>query len=84
MLWVCFYWQRGRGWPIKRAPVNFFREAEFKMAKKNTIKLKMVNPETGYFYMAERNPKKQTEKLKKRKYDPTIRKHAMFEEKRAK
>lgn len=54
------------------------------MAKKNTIKVKMVNPETGFFYMAERNPKKVTEKLKKRKYDPTIRKHAQFEEKKAK
>ena len=54
------------------------------MAKKSTMKVKMVNPETGYYYMAERNPKKVTEKLKKRKYDPTIRKHAVFEEKKAK
>ena len=54
------------------------------MAKKNTIKVKLVNPETGYYYMAVRNPKKVTEKLKKRKYDPTIRKHAEFVEKKAK
>ncbi len=54
------------------------------MAKKNTIVVRMVNPETGYFYMAERNPKQLTEKLKKRKYDPTIRKHAQFEERKSK
>ena len=54
------------------------------MAKKATVKVKMVNPATGYYYMAVRNPKKVTEKLKKRKYDPTIRQHAIFEEKKAK
>ncbi len=35
---------------------------------------------TGYFYIASRNPKKVTEKLKKRKYDPIARKHVEFVE----
>jgi len=50
------------------------------MAKKNTILLKLENPETGYFYVKKRNPRKQTEKLKFRKYDPVLRKHVLFTE----
>lgn len=50
------------------------------MAKKNTILLKLENPETGYFYVKKRNPRKQTEKLKFKKYDPVLRKHVLFTE----
>ncbi|MBA4274269.1 MAG: 50S ribosomal protein L33 [Alphaproteobacteria bacterium] len=51
------------------------------MAKKNTILLKLESTAgTGYFYVKKRNPRKQTEKLKFRKYDPIARKHVEFTE----
>jgi len=51
------------------------------MAKKDTILVKMQSTaETGFFYVAKRNPKKQTEKLEFRKYDPVARKHVLFKE----
>ena len=53
------------------------------MAKKSTAVIRLVNPETGYFYIGEKSTKK-TYKLKKRKYDPKLRKHVVFEEKRGK
>lgn len=37
---------------------------------------------TGYFYTTTKNKKKQTEKLQIKKYDPKIRKHVMFTEKK--
>jgi len=51
------------------------------MAKKNIVLLKLVSSAgTGFFYVAKKNPKKQTEKLKFRKYDPRARKHVEFTE----
>jgi large subunit ribosomal protein L33 len=51
------------------------------MAKKNTILLKLESTAgTGFFYVKKRNPRKQTEKLKFRKYDPIARKHVEFTE----
>lgn len=51
------------------------------MAKKNTILLKLESTAgTGYYYVKKRNPRKQTEKLKFRKYDPVARKHVEFVE----
>ena len=51
------------------------------MAKKATI---LVKPEstadTGFFYVRKRNPRKQTEKLAFKKYDPVARKHVEFKE----
>jgi large subunit ribosomal protein L33 len=53
------------------------------MAKKATILVKMTSTAgTGYFYVKKRNPKKLTEKLSMRKYDPVARKHVVFEEKK--
>lgn len=46
------------------------------MAKNDSGKL------TGYFVIRTRNPKKQVNKLSFRKYDPTVRKHVLFEEKK--
>jgi large subunit ribosomal protein L33 len=55
------------------------------MAKKNTILLKLVSTAgTGFFYVKRRNPKKLTEKLSFRKYDPVIRKHVEFKEQKLK
>lgn len=51
------------------------------MAKKNIVLVRMISSaDTGYFYVAKKNPKKQTEKMKLRKYDPKARKHVVFNE----
>tara|TARA_Y100000588_G_scaffold238870_1_gene252607 strand:- start:487 stop:663 length:177 start_codon:yes stop_codon:yes gene_type:complete len=52
-----------------------------KMAKANTIVIKLLSTaDTGYYYVAKKNPRTQTEKLEFRKYDPIARKHVMFKE----
>jgi large subunit ribosomal protein L33 len=51
------------------------------MAKPNTILVKLESTaDTGYFYVASKNPKKMTEKLNLKKYDPVARKHVEFKE----
>jgi large subunit ribosomal protein L33 len=35
---------------------------------------------TGFFYTTKKNPRKTTEKLSLRKYDPKMRKHVEFKE----
>ena len=51
------------------------------MAKPNTILIKLVSTaDTGFFYVAKKNPRTSTEKLQFRKYDPVVRKHVIFKE----
>ncbi len=51
------------------------------MAKPSTILVKLVSTaDTGYFYVAKRNPRKKPEKLSLRKFDPVARKHVPFKE----
>jgi large subunit ribosomal protein L33 len=51
------------------------------MAKKATILVKLESTaDTGFFYVRKRNPRKQTEKLAFKKYDPVVRKHVEFKE----
>ncbi len=51
------------------------------MAKPTTQLIKMVSTaDTGYFYVAKKNSRTQTEKLALRKYDPRARKHVLFKE----
>lgn len=51
------------------------------MAKPNTILVKLVSSaDTGFYYVAKKNPRTQTEKLEFRKYDPVARKHVLFKE----
>ena len=51
------------------------------MAKSATQLIRMVSTaETGYFYVAKKNPRTLTEKLSLRKYDPVARKHVLFKE----
>lgn len=51
------------------------------MAKPNTILIKLESTAgTGYFYTTKKNPRKLTEKLSFRKYDPVVRKHVTFKE----
>ncbi len=55
------------------------------MAKANTILVKLVSSaDTGYFYVAKKNARTQTEKLEFRKYDPVARKHVIFKESKIK
>ncbi|MEE8189820.1 MAG: 50S ribosomal protein L33 [Kiloniellales bacterium] len=55
------------------------------MAKPTTQLIKMVSTaDTGYFYVAKKNPRTLTEKLKMRKYDPRARKHVIFKESKMK
>lgn len=51
------------------------------MAKSATIAVKMLSTaDTGFFYVAKRNPRKKPEKMEMRKYDPVVRKHVLFKE----
>ncbi len=51
------------------------------MAKPNTILIKLVSTaDTGFYYVAKKNPRTSTEKLQLRKYDPVVRKHVIFKE----
>jgi large subunit ribosomal protein L33 len=55
------------------------------MAKPATQLIKMVSTaDTGYFYVAKKNPRTMTEKLEMRKYDPVARKHVAFKESKMK
>jgi len=55
------------------------------MAKPTTQQIKLVSTEgTGYFYVAKKNTRSQTEKLQFRKYDPKARKHVLFKEQKMK
>lgn len=55
------------------------------MAKPNTVQIKLVSTAgTGFFYVTKKNPKKTTEKLSLRKYDPKVRKHVEFKESKMK
>ncbi len=51
------------------------------MAKTNSIQIKLVSSaDTGYYYIARKNPRTLTDKMEKRKYDPVARKHVIFKE----
>ncbi len=51
------------------------------MAKSNTVLIRLISTaDTGFFYVKKKNPKKTTEKLNFRKYDPVARKHVEFKE----
>lgn len=51
------------------------------MAKSATILVKLESTaDTGYFYVAKKNPRKRPEKIELKKYDPRARKHVLFKE----
>ena len=54
------------------------------MAKSATIKIRLKSSESGFFYVTKKNSRTMTDKLKVKKYDPTIRKHVMFKENKIK
>jgi large subunit ribosomal protein L33 len=51
------------------------------MAKPSTLLIKLISSaETGFYYVTKKNPRKTTEKLELKKYDPVARKHVVFRE----
>ncbi len=61
--------------------IQYYRDEDFAMAKPATQLIRMVSTaDTGYFYVAKKNPRTLTEKLELRKYDPVARKHVVFKE----
>jgi len=51
------------------------------MAKPISLKIKLVSTAgTGYYYVTKKNPRKQTDKMALKKYDPVARKHVEFKE----
>ena len=51
------------------------------MAKPTSLKIKLISSaDTGFFYVAKKNPRTKTEKMKMKKYDPVVRKHVEFTE----
>ncbi len=55
------------------------------MAKSKPLLIKMVSSaDSGYFYVTKKNPRKNTEKLALKKYDPVARKHVLFRESKIK
>jgi large subunit ribosomal protein L33 len=55
------------------------------MAKSNTVLVKLVSSaDTGYYYVAKKNPRKMPDKIELKKYDPRARKHVLFKEEKMK
>ena len=51
------------------------------MAKAASIKIKLVSSaDTGFYYVAKKNSRTMTDKLKMKKYDPVAKKHVEFKE----
>jgi len=51
------------------------------MAKAASLKIKLVSSAgTGHYYVTKKNSRTQTEKLKKKKFDPIARKHVEYTE----
>ena len=51
------------------------------MAKSNNVKIRLNSTaDTGFFYVAKKNPRTMTGKLEIKKYDPVARKHVLFKE----
>jgi len=55
------------------------------MAKPATVMVKLVSTaDTGYYYVAKKNPRKKPEKIELKKFDPRARKHVLFKEEKLK
>ena len=55
------------------------------MAKPTTLLIKLISSaDTGFYYVTKKNPRKTTEKLELKKYDPVARKHVVFKESKMK
>jgi large subunit ribosomal protein L33 len=51
------------------------------MAKAISLKIKLVSSAgTGHYYVTRKNSRTQTDKMKKKKYDPIAKKHVEYSE----
>ena len=51
------------------------------MARSNSITIRLNSTaDTGFFYVAKKNPRTITKNLEIKKYDPVVRKHVLFKE----
>jgi large subunit ribosomal protein L33 len=67
--------------PMLRGQSTYRFRGRSPMAKPSTVLIKLVSTAgTGFFYTTKKNPRKTTEKLALRKYDPKVRKHVEFKE----
>ena len=65
--------------------ILFFCSTHFldKPPKKATVLIQLLSTAgTGFFYTARKNPRTVQRKLAFRKYDPIVRRHVLFEEKK--
>lgn len=53
------------------------------MAKSNTILVKLQSVASHFFLIKKKNSKTSTKKLEFTKYDPVVKKHVLFKEKKA-
>jgi large subunit ribosomal protein L33 len=61
------------------------RNFEDTMAKAVSLKIKLVSSAgTGHYYVTKKNSRTQTDKLKKKKYDPVAKKHVEYTESKIK
>jgi len=64
--------------PARRLPG---KHEDAAMAKPNSVLIRMQSSaDTGFFFVAKKNARKQTNKLELKKYDPVARKHVVFKE----
>ena len=54
------------------------------MAKKEgaRVNVQLRSTESGYFYMVSKNKRNTPDRLELKKYDPVVRKHVIFKEKK--
>ncbi len=62
-----------------------FRFEDNTMAKAISLKIKLVSSAgTGHYYVTKKNSRTQTDKMKKKKYDPIAKKHVEYTESKIK
>ncbi|WP_075431687.1 50S ribosomal protein L33 [Buchnera aphidicola] len=55
------------------------------MAKNNRINIKLISSgKTGHYYTTTKNKRNQPDKLQLKKYDPILKKHVIYTEKKIK
>jgi large subunit ribosomal protein L33 len=70
-----------RALPRGQSPRHTYFLGIATMAKSKQLLIKLNSTaDTGYYYVTQKNPRKTTEKLELKKYDPIARKHVVFKE----
>jgi large subunit ribosomal protein L33 len=73
------------GASFRANPLPHFSSRITSMAKAISLKIKLVSTAgTGHYYVTRKNSRTQTDKMKKKKYDPIARKHVEYSESKIK